>query len=154
VFTSGFYEVISPDTGITFQPCYEKADLPFSDFTYEVQMTILQGDGGGMVFRDDGAGHNYLFFVNANGTYQVEINGGAQVLIYDQSTTAIIKNVNNTNTLDAVVIGNNVDLYINKQFVYSFSAQVSATGKIGVLAVNVSNPTTVEYKDVKVWRLS
>src|SRR5262245_3304431 len=46
----------------------------FSNFTFEVSMTIVQGNCGGIVFRADGQGnslHLYYYAICANGGYNV-----------------------------------------------------------------------------------
>src|SRR5207253_542110 len=51
VFTAGTYHVKEYATGY-FQPCFAQAGN-FSNFTLQVQMTILSGEYGGIIFRAD-----------------------------------------------------------------------------------------------------
>jgi len=50
-------------------PCTDSADN-FSDFVFEVQMKIIQGDIGGIVFRGNfTTGNSYYVKINQNGEY-------------------------------------------------------------------------------------
>lgn len=146
-FTGGSYQGTLQGHG--YIACYENAQI-FSNFAYQVQMTILQGNGGGLVFRDNG-NNNYVFSVDADGTYQLLINRGQTEI--SSSSSVINTGLNTSNVLTVVARGNDVYLYVNRQFVATFNKQVSNSGKLGVLVVDNGNSTTVEYSNAKVWRL-
>ena len=47
----------------------------FSNFAYQVQMTILQGDYGGIIFRANGANSKYYYFrVSKDGAYDLSVS--------------------------------------------------------------------------------
>ena len=80
-FTGGSYHSIIPLDG-TFHSCLASS-LDFSNFAFEVQMTILSGNTGGIVFRASRATtHFYYFLVDRNGNYQLQpvIKGFLQTL--------------------------------------------------------------------------
>ncbi len=52
----------------------QASNTNFSDFAYEVQVTIVKGDRGGIVFRNDHTkGNNDYFFIGQDGTYALWI---------------------------------------------------------------------------------
>ena len=67
-FTGGAYHVSQQQKGY-FTHC--PAHGTYSNFAFEVRLSIVQGDCGGMVFRDDGNGHFYYFHICEDGTYGV-----------------------------------------------------------------------------------
>src|SRR5713101_560886 len=45
------------------------SNLIFTNFAYQIQMTIESGDTGGLIFRSEGAKQFYRFSLNSNGRY-------------------------------------------------------------------------------------
>lgn len=150
IFTGGSYQANTPGPGAYYISCYEQA-VSFSNFAYQVQMTILQGDGGGgMIFRE-GYGNNCIFFVNVDGTYALDINRNQPGV--SGSSAAIKTGLNNVNILTIVARDNNVYLYVNGQFVNSFNDPVLNAGIFAVIANERANPVTVRYSNARVWVL-
>jgi hypothetical protein len=110
-FAQSSYQAVSEGKANIYRPCFEGADT-FRDFTYQVDMTITRGDGGGIIFRDDGQQHNYLFFIYKDGTYLLEVNNN-QKKIDSTASSAIKPGLNHTNTITVVARGNYVSFYIN-----------------------------------------
>jgi hypothetical protein len=151
-FTGGAYDVqvAQPNTS---QPCYAHT-TSFSNFTFEVQMRIVQGDCGAIIFRADSATNNfYGFRICQDGHYSFvgRIGSHSATIIY-QTTSAIHKGLNQINTLAVVAHRNMFDLYVNYQKVDSVSDSTYSQGEIGVLAANQSgNGTEVVFSDAHVW---
>src|SRR5437588_791231 len=71
-FTGGAYHVSMPQKGY-ISPCFAQA-TNLSNFAYQIQMTIIKGDQGGIAFRaDSGKGNFYYFNLNSSGKYALEI---------------------------------------------------------------------------------
>jgi serine/threonine protein kinase len=130
----------------------------FSNFAYQVQMTIVKGDGGGIFFRDDETkGNGYFFFIGQNADYSFwnysncngnncnvsELRGG--------SSTAINTGLNQSNLVAVVASGRTIDLYVNNKKIDSVSDGSYSQGQIGVSASDVNSPTEVVFSDAKVW---
>jgi hypothetical protein len=154
-FNSGYYQVTVPDKGPP-TVCEEQADT-FNNFTYQVDMNILFGDGGGIIFRDDGQHHNFVFTIGTDKSCRITINDGSQTVFSKSNLDVIHPGPNVTNILTVIVINNTIDFYINGQLVSSSSNQIPNAGKIGVLAyanASSSAPTTVKFTNAKVWAVA
>ncbi len=155
VFTGGAYHAkeIQPNTG---KACVGP-DTNFSDFAYQVQMTIVKGDGGGLFFRDDGKGNGYYFFIGQNGTYEFGIynncpgNNCADHKLKAAEDTAINTGLNQSNLVAVVAKGSTIELYMNNHHIDSVSNSSYSGGRIGVFASDQNNPTEVVFSNAKVW---
>ncbi len=133
----------------------------FSDFAYQVQMTIVKGDGGGIIFREDNARGNAYYFAigqqsgvwgyklwkfsncNSNNCNVSELRSG--------SSAAIKTALNQSNLVTVVASGSTIDLYVNNQKIDSYSDSSYSQGQIGVAATDLKSPTEVVFSDAKVW---
>ena len=67
-FTNGAYQVVAPGTS-TYHRCTAQ-NTNFSNFAYEVELTIVTGDCEGMLFRASASlWHYYYFRICQDGTY-------------------------------------------------------------------------------------
>src|SRR6266704_1041633 len=151
-FTGGAYHVNAiqqPGKGCVANP-------RFSDFAYQVQMTIVKGDGGDILFRDDTKGNGYYFFIGQDGkyesgTYNCNGNNCKFNALRSGSSPAINTGLNQTNLVAVVASGSTIDLHVNNQKIDSYSDSTYSQGLIGVAAADVNNPTEVVFSDAKVW---
>ncbi len=154
-FTGGSYQV-SASQGTTRYCVASTTD--FSNLSYEVQMTIFQGDCGGITFRADSANSNLYFFrVCQDGSYALKLyvdnmNANAQTLT-GHSSSSIHKGLNQSNTIAVVANVSTIDLYVNQQKIDSVSDSTYNHGQVGLVADAVNSPTEVVFSDAKVWRL-
>jgi TIR domain-containing protein/3-keto-disaccharide hydrolase len=136
-----------------------KAD--FKNFAYQVQVTLLNGDAGGLIFRSDSAVSTfYRFAIDSTGAYRLfsckgctgNQNAGNVLAFGDLGVKA-----NQPNTLTVIAINNTLNLYVNGQFVKSVNDTTSASGELGVYAGTFvqafMHPTEVAFSNVKVWAL-
>ncbi len=155
-FTGGAYHVTAipqPGKGCTFP----KAN--FVDGAYQVQMTIVKGSGGGIVFRGNEKGNGYYYFIGQNGTYEIGIynncignyNNCKIIPLRGGSSPAIHKGLNQPNVAAVVASGSTIDLYVNDQKIDSVSDSSYSQGGLGVFASGVNGPTEVAFNDAKVW---
>ncbi len=153
MFTGGAYHVSESSTKTGY---YCGATPDFRNFAFEVRMTISKGDGwGGIIFRFDSTKNtNYIFHVNRDGTYALDLNQGnspTKALIPSTSTPAIHRGLGQTNVIAVVANGSTITLYVNYQKLASKTGVSYSHGQIGVVAFANSQPTEVVYSKAKVW---
>jgi serine/threonine protein kinase len=154
-FSRGAYHVIMTQAG-EFHSCIAGA-TEFSNFAYEVRMTILQGDGGGVIFRANGTeGRYYYFRVGRDGSYGLYLYTGAagshvQVLTSGRAP-AIYTGLNVTNVLGVVARGNTIDIYVNHQRIDGVTNGTYDSGQVGVAAAAYNTGISeVVFSNVQVW---
>jgi serine/threonine protein kinase len=158
-FSGGAYHVSLSQQG-TYRYCTAGA-TNYSNFTYQVQMTIVQGFSGGIIFRTDPVNMKYYYFhIDIDGSYALDIynNLGFITTLKSGSNTAnnntvINTGLNQSNVIAVVVIGSNISLYVNNQQIDSVSDSTYSHGEIGVAASSIGNPTEVVFSNAKVWTL-
>ncbi len=169
------------DTGVTFHPCIPEQLSPssnsliFSNFAYQVKMTFVTGDCGGVTFRGQGEGF-YYFFICRNRNYSC-YNDSTKVCNYglirytnDPSSgkpdfklnplltegfSQLIEDGANKPYVIAVVARDSmIDLYVNGQHIDEVTDNNYTNGKIGVLAKTFGPyMTEVAFSDATVWTL-
>ncbi len=155
-YTGGAYHSIMPRTSY-FQPCF--AETPtYGNFAFQVQMTITQGDEGGIIFRADSANSKfYLFSISQSGAYNlflyVDNQGSHAKNLLSNSSTLIKTGQNQTNIITVVARGANIYFFINSQYLDGVSDGTFSSGKIGVFGESNTNPTDVAFSNAKVWQL-
>ncbi|HZT99238.1 MAG TPA: hypothetical protein VFA10_06230, partial [Ktedonobacteraceae bacterium] len=153
-FSRGAYHVIMTQAG-EFHSCIAGA-TGFSNFAYEVRMTILQGDGGGVLFRANGTeGRYYYFRVGRDGSYGLYLYTGAggshvQVLTSGRAA-AIYTGLNVANVLGVVARGNTIDIYVNHQRIDGVTNGTYDSGQVGVAAAYEAGITEVVFSNAEVW---
>jgi len=138
-------------------PCFAHASN-FSNFAFQVQMTINQGDEGGLVFRSNSntdLAQYYLFSITQTGGYRLEVSKDSthNTSLAQDTSTAIKTGTGQLNTLTVVAKGSTLYLYINKQYVGSASDSTYSAGVLGVFASNASTTTDVSFSNAQVWAL-
>lgn len=145
------------DTG-HFHPCIGKTPK-FSDFAYEIKMTIIKGDCGGVVFRS----HDpliYYYYICQNGQYGLvryqDNNDSSKNLMLREGTSSQINvGLGHTNTIAVLARGHYLYLYVNQVQIDSAYDTSYNDGTIGVLAkaFDLFRPTEVVFSDATVWTL-
>jgi hypothetical protein len=133
----------------------------FKNFAYQVQMTLISGDAGGLIFRSDNAVSTfYRFAIDSTGAYRLfscknctgNQNAGNALSIGDIGIKS-----NEPNTLTVIAINNTINLYVNGQFVKGVNDATSDAGELGVYAGTFvqafMHPTEVAFSNVKIWAL-
>ncbi len=145
-FQSGSYTVSMMTTDM-FLPC-AGLNTAGHNFAFQTDMTIVQGDSGGIIGR--GVGTNGLRFrVGSDGTF--DLVNGQSTLIPGTSSPAI-KQGKQTNTLLMAVEDKDIYIYVNGQYLGHASDTLTGGGYFGFMAVDFGNPTSVEYQNVKIWQ--
>ena len=133
----------------------------FSNFKFQAQMTILKGNAGGIIFRDIGPENYYFrlyyFSIGQDGSYSLQryvhapANSFSQ-LAHDQSPF-IKTGPGQTNLIAVVARGNNIDLYVNQQYLASVTDSTYSQGQIGLAAQSQGDPTEVAFSNAQVYAL-
>jgi hypothetical protein len=145
-FSKGLYIISSP---AGFFPRCLATKTNICNLAYQVEMTILNGDGGGgLIFRH--ADHEYRLRVGPDGGYDL-VNDLATVT--NGSSDAFQQGQNTTNQLTVIAQGNKISFYINSHFVKSVTDTTASCGQIGLFAVNFKGPGQSAFSNAKVWSL-
>jgi hypothetical protein len=155
-FTNQAYHATMSQTGF-FASCRELSST-FSNFVFQVQMTVLKGDRGGIIFRSAKSNTNfYLFRVGQDGSYDlflyVDTNGSNAKSLAQGYSSTIHKGLNVPNNIAVVARGSNLSFYVNQQYVTSVNDTTYNSGAIGVFADDQLNPTEVAFNHAEVWVL-
>lgn len=148
-FTNGVYQA-SLSKAPYFGRCMALA-TNFSNLAYQVEMSVIAGDGGGLIFRSN-ANAEYRFRVDASGYYDL---AGVRLenVRYNKPTRPVHTGLNQWNLLTAVAKDSDLYLYVNKQLVMYCHDSSSSGGNIGVFAIDAEHPTSVQFRNAKVWAL-
>jgi hypothetical protein len=156
-FTNGAFHASMPQAGF-FASCFAQASH-YSNFAFQVQMNILKGDRGGIIFRADSTNFKfYLFRVGQDGSYNlflyVDNNGNHARSLVQGNTSAMHTGQNQNNTVAVVARNANLYLYVNQQYIASVNDNTFGSGQIGLFADDQKNPTEVAFSNLKIWTLS
>ncbi len=154
-FEGGGYHVIQTKNKY-YTDCFTTRS--FGNFTYEVQMKIINGDCGGEVFRSDTAEKQFYFFrICQDGAYDLKsyVDGTNRMsrILANGFSPLIRTGLSQINVVAIVANGKKIDLYVNQQLIESVNDSTYSYGKIAVAASQVSNPTEVVFNNAKVWML-
>jgi eukaryotic-like serine/threonine-protein kinase len=156
-FTGGVYHISQQPNG-NFNWC--TAHGIFSNFAFEVQLTIIQGDCGGLLFRSDGYGHFYYFHFCDNGTYKVfkyvDTIGAHAETLFSSSSSAIHTGQGHENKMAVVASGSTMTFYVNERQIDQEQDSSYTSGKIALIAspyLSGGHTTDVAYSNTKLWTL-
>jgi eukaryotic-like serine/threonine-protein kinase len=155
---------------IKFHSCIKKDmaqpfSYVYSDFAYEVNMTINKGDCGGVAFRVKDQ-QTYYFVICENGIYSLVgylgNSEGSVTLIADSSPgidpNPIHMGLGVSNTIAVEARGKHIDLYVNGTKIDSKEDSMYLSGYIGVIAKSlqpaVNDPTDVVFTNARMWKLT
>jgi len=156
-FTGGAYHATIANTTY-FQGC-AAFSTDFSNFAYSVQMKVVKGDCGGLIFRADDANSKFYYWrLCQDGTYSfllyISTAGSSAKVLIPNTTATINTGLNQANLLTVVAKGHTLDLYINKQEIDTVNDGTYSHGQIGVTADGTNSPATdVAYNNAQVWTL-
>jgi 3-keto-disaccharide hydrolase/zinc ribbon protein len=155
-FTGGAYHAIAPDAHFSDYCLASITD--FSNFAFEVQMQIIQGDDGGIVFRVENTNPNqyYVFYIGQDGSYFLNMANGSNypILASGTNTAAINQGLNQTNVIGVLARGNAITLYVNHRQIADVTDGTFSHGQIGFLASpqgSGGHPTEVVFSNARVW---
>ena len=158
-FTTTGYQISIAQSG-NFEWCSPTANASYSDFAFQVTMSIQSGDCGGLIFRRVDNNNFYIVLICSDGTYDLGLFQNnkplwANSLTARPSSTAIHQGIGQKNVVALVVQGTTFNLYVNDfskvADTFTDSNNTFTKGSIGLLANDFTNPTSVKYSDVMVW---
>ncbi|HWS83624.1 MAG TPA: NB-ARC domain-containing protein, partial [Ktedonobacteraceae bacterium] len=118
-----------------------------SNFAVQTNMTIIQGDGGGFIFRA-GDYEAYRFRVSSNGTYNLV--DSTQTLA--KGFSSVIKmGLNQTNLLTIIAQRHRIYIYINRQLITEVVDHTLNYGMIGALAFDFTHAADVRFDNMQVF---
>ncbi len=152
-FTGGAYHVINAQSS-SFQECMAHKSN-FANFLCQVQLTIVKGSYGSLIFRSDGPVSNfYIFRVGQDGVYTIaSYTNRANTEIKHAQSLTFKQGPNQTNLIAVIAQGSHLIFYVNAQYVYDLNDTSFSSGEIGLVAGSIGSPTEVIYNNLKLWAL-
>ena len=155
-FTNSAYHVSEAHQGF-LQPCIAE-NTDFSNFVYQVQVTLDQGDQGqaGLLFQVDSTNKAYYFFyIGSDGSYALDLYAtSGQVTHLTQGTSAAsTTGLGRSNQLSVLAQKGIYTLYANGQYLTTVPNTALSSGKIGLAVVNQNTPVDAEFSNAQVWQL-
>lgn len=133
----------------------------FGNFIYQIQMTIIKGDCGGIAFRvDQTRWRQYLFYICRDARAFINLYtsarafgvfGDAKPLWHWSNLSSIHTGLGQSNTIAVVANASGFDLWVNHQQLAPVRDNTLLDGSIGVVAYDLSQPTEVVFSDAQVW---
>ena len=152
-FTGGHYQ-IDTSSSIPLRTCLGPS---LQNFAFEVQMTIIQGDCGEILFRANISSNTfYDFLVCQQGVFSLAKVVGEHPgipLLQPTSSSSLNPELNQVNTLAVVANGNSISLYANKHLLGSVQDSSSSAGLLALGAVETNGPTFVAFSHARIWSL-
>src|SRR5712692_3052810 len=151
-FSGGAYHVNVPRVGV-YQYC-PSSSSNFSNFAYQVQLTIVKGDLGGLLFRyNSSSQETYAFIIDALGSYAFYLFTSSGIyngqVLRSGPSLEINAGLGKPNLLTIVARGSDIYMYVNKHFIAKVSDSAYSSGEIGVVAASFSSPTDVAFNNAK-----
>ncbi|MFL5660957.1 MAG: hypothetical protein ACJ8BW_06355 [Ktedonobacteraceae bacterium] len=153
-FNDGAYRIISIEQEY-YSWCIAEAPV-FSNFVYQVQMRILRGDGGGLVFRARAKSGDYYYFgIGQNGMYSLYRFSSKEDRqeLQSGSSSSIKTGLSRVNLLSVIARGAQIAIFVNKQPIAEINDSAYQMGQIGLAADEDNNTTDVAYTNAQVWTL-
>lgn len=131
-----------------------------SNFVYNVQMTILQGDYGGIIFRANETSTKYYYFrVSKDGAFDLSVSRDTnpthdQTLTSGIASSIIATGLKQPNLVAVLVSRNTIYLYVNQKFLAQVQDNTYQSGQIGVFGGDfASRSADVAFNVAKVWKI-
>jgi hypothetical protein len=149
-FNNGAYSVSTSQRETFYCPAQLTS---YNDFTYQVQMTIVKGDGGGMIFRLGDNHTFYYFYLSKDGSYKFDSYDGSQFhKLTGDTSSAILAGPNQPNLVAVTAYGSTLTLYVNLQQIASVNDSAYGSGGVALAATSLlGSPTEVMFRHAKVW---
>ena len=154
-FMKGAYHISQTQKGY-FYDCFSSSS--FKDFAFEVQMTIVKGDCGGILFRSSGGNSYYFFEICQDGTFKLLNYPGtsgndALTLLPSSRDSAIKTNLNQSNRLAVIAQKSAIVLFVNGKQIANLQDSSYSEGQFGLFADDYTNNTEVAFSQLKAWKI-
>ncbi|MDQ2905884.1 MAG: hypothetical protein ABI456_12885 [Ktedonobacteraceae bacterium] len=129
-----------------------------SNCLFQVQMTIVSGDAGGIMLRvNQSASQFYRFSVYSDGSYRlykyVDNTGTTAQMLLGGISPLIPTATNKPILIAAVASSNNLYMYINKRYIGSASDTSFSNGELALFATDLTASADVAYSNAQEWNL-
>jgi hypothetical protein len=156
IFKDGTYQVIE-DVATRAYGC-EASDgsLQASNFIYEVQVSILSGDCGGLRFRynrNTNAGYIFRICHDRNIILSCTRPNVPTAILFDAVSPAVHSNYHEKNILAVMAKGRELRLYVNKQPIVTISDNTISRGAFSLDVQAATQSTTMAFNNAKIWQL-
>jgi serine/threonine protein kinase len=151
-FIGGVYQVLGKKKG-SVTPCLGSGILfsNYSNFIFEVQMTMISGTGGGIRFHISSIGSdNFVVYRDGHCELMTDDSSGdyRSTLLRTTTRSTIKKGLKQINTIAVVVSGKQIDLYVNHVHMGGTHDSFSSQGSFGLVADQESQ---VAYSNARLW---
>lgn len=168
-FQQGAYHVLLPATTYVAE-CFAHTASFGPNFALQVDITVLKGYSGGLVFRAEGPSTNWdvitsrvpidiwgqynFFLAGSNAPCHLSKDPIAPTYCYSPHGT-ITYGTGVSNTMTVIALGSLVYLYVNGFFIDQAQAPASSplTGFLGVFANGSRTTGDVAFRHLKVWSI-
>ncbi|HLG61001.1 MAG TPA: hypothetical protein VKY19_03645 [Ktedonosporobacter sp.] len=153
-FSNGAYHVTE-----TKNKAFDTCPAPqsnFSNVTFQVTMSIIKGDIGGITFRGDDANNKfYAFIFDQTGSYALLAysRGTNPRNLQTGSATSFHSGYGQANQISVTARGDAFQLFVNGQPLASVHDTAYNHGQIGMIVYDSGKATDIAFTDAKVWRL-
>lgn len=161
-FAANSYHILDVASG-TMEVCLANQTF-FTNFTYEVSMTILAGDCGGLAFRTTFP-QLYYFLSCLDGRYRFvryDRDNMANTLVIARGISPVIhQGLKATSMLAVVAINGTFKIYVNHTLLLNATDGAYLDGQVGVIAHTCRDPqsnlcdvpTEVSFTNARVWSM-
>lgn len=161
-FAANSYHILDVSNG-TMEVCLANETF-FTNFTFEVSMTIVAGDCGGLAFRTTFP-QLYYFLSCMDGRYRFvryDRDNMTNTLVIARGISPVIhQGLKATNTLAVVAVNGTFTLYVNHTLILHATDKAYLDGQVGMIAHTCRDassnlcdvPTEVSFTNVRVWSM-
>jgi hypothetical protein len=138
-----------------YLPCFAQS-TNFANFALEVQVRIVKGNEGGIIFRaNNSASQFYIFRISQDGTYELLLSKDSKhsSAVAEDVSPFIHTQPNQSNTLTIIAQQSRISLYVNHHFLTTSNDTSYQAGQIGIFAGDNGNATLVAFSNLRVWNL-
>ena len=139
--------------------CFPTA-YTFTNFAFQVRMTFLRGNGGGIIFRANTTEAKWYFFaIQPDESYALYVykglgSAGNYMItpLHSEKSNPIIYPT--MNKLTVLAKNNAIYLLVNGQYLWKQVDDTYSSGNIGLLVAASQNITDIAFTDVEVWQIN
>ncbi len=155
-FQSRYYHAYDTDPNNNSYTSCLAQQTNFADFTYEVQMTIVEGQAGGVFFRSQdsqSSQFSYMFLIRSDGYCGLYVvlntaSGPDFKGLVGGTITGFNRGLQQTNTIAIVARGSQIDIYVNQVGIARVTDSTYSQGGVGVIGWINSD---VAFSNAKLW---
>ena len=126
------------------------------DIAFRVQMHLLSGEGGGLVFRASNGQGDYVFELSQDGSCHVFLSkdaSSAPTTLTSGTASSANQGADSLNSLTLIEKGSQYYFYVNGQYAIHMQDATLTDGEVGVFADDYNTPAEAVYTDAEIWDL-